>query len=109
MAHGYPSKSKIRSYFIKPFMLNKTTFHTGAKGGPDAVRQCTGPDTVGCRGDSKGATVYYKGAVINFCDNEGHLKPRHVKMPIAVRSFCLGRNRYAPSSGTVHNSASRRG
>ena len=32
MAHGYPSKSKIRSYFIKPFMMNKTTFRTGAKG-----------------------------------------------------------------------------
>ena len=32
MAHGYPSKSKIRSYFIKPFMMNKTTFHTGTKG-----------------------------------------------------------------------------
>ena len=32
MAHGYPSKSKIRSYFIKRFMMNKTTFHTGAKG-----------------------------------------------------------------------------
>ena len=32
MAHSYPSKSKIRSYFIKPFMMNKTTFHTGAEG-----------------------------------------------------------------------------
>ena len=35
MAPGYPSKSKIRSHFIKPFMMNKTTFHTGAKGGGD--------------------------------------------------------------------------
>ena len=34
--------------------------------------------------DSKGATVYYKGAVINFCDGEGHFKPCGVKMPIAV-------------------------
>ena len=32
--------------------------------------------------DSKGATVYYRRAVINFCDGEGHLKPRDVKMPI---------------------------
>ena len=32
MAHGYPSKSKIRSHFMKRFMMNKTTFHTGAKG-----------------------------------------------------------------------------
>ena len=32
MAHEYPSKSKIRSYFIKPFMMKKTTFHTGTKG-----------------------------------------------------------------------------
>ena len=32
MAHGYPSKSKILSYFIKPFMMNKNTFHTGTKG-----------------------------------------------------------------------------
>ena len=36
--------------------------------------------------DSKGATVYYKRAVTNFCDSEGHLKPRDVKMPIAVNS-----------------------
>ena len=36
--------------------------------------------------DSKGATVYYRRAVINFCDIEGHLKPRDVKMPIAVNS-----------------------
>ena len=36
--------------------------------------------------DSKGATVYYKRAVINFCDSEGHLKPCDVKMPIAINS-----------------------
>ena len=38
MAHGYPSKSKIRSYFIKSFMMNKTTFHTGAKGTATTLR-----------------------------------------------------------------------
>ena len=32
MAHGYPSKSKMRSYFIKQFIMNKATFHTGTKG-----------------------------------------------------------------------------
>ena len=36
--------------------------------------------------DSKGATVYHKRAVVNFCDSEGHLTPRDVKMPIAVNS-----------------------
>ena len=41
--------------------------------------------------DSKGATVYYRRAVINFCDSDGHLKPRDVKMPISV-NMCLGRN-----------------
>ena len=35
---------------------------------------------------SKRANAYYKRAVINFCDSEGHLKPRDVKMPIAVNS-----------------------
>ena len=34
--------------------------------------------------DSREATVYYRRAVINFCDSEGHVKPRDVKMPIAV-------------------------
>ena len=33
--------------------------------------------------DSNGATVYFRRAVINFCDSEGHLKPRDGKMPIA--------------------------
>ena len=33
MAHGYPSKSKMRSHFITQFMMNKTTFHTHTKGG----------------------------------------------------------------------------
>ena len=37
--------------------------------------------------DSKGATVYYRRAVIKLCDSEGHLKPRDVKMPIAVNSL----------------------
>ena len=37
MARGDPSKSKIRSYFIKPFMMNKITFHTGAKGGDETM------------------------------------------------------------------------
>ena len=36
--------------------------------------------------DSKAANVYYRRAVINFCDSEGHLKPRDVKMPFAVNS-----------------------
>ena len=40
MAHGYPSKSKIRSYFIKPFMMNKTTFHIGARGGGQRDLDC---------------------------------------------------------------------
>ena len=31
-AHGYLSKSKMRSHFMKRFMMNKTTFHTGTKG-----------------------------------------------------------------------------
>ena len=35
---------------------------------------------------SKGATVYYKRAVINFCSSEGCVKLRDVKMPIAVNS-----------------------
>ena len=39
--------------------------------------------------DSKGATVYYKRAVVNFRGSEGHLKPRDVKMPIAVNSCAL--------------------
>ena len=34
--------------------------------------------------DSKGAIVYYRRAVINFCDSEGHLKLRDERMPIAV-------------------------
>ena len=36
--------------------------------------------------DSKGATVYYTRAVINFCDSEGHLKPRDVNMPIVINN-----------------------
>ena len=36
--------------------------------------------------DLKGATVYYKRAIINFCDGEGHLKPCDVKLPIAINS-----------------------
>ena len=36
--------------------------------------------------DLKGATVWYKRAVINFCDREGHLKLRNVKMPIAINN-----------------------
>ena len=36
--------------------------------------------------DSKGATVYYRPTIVNFCDSEGHLKPRDVNMPIAVHS-----------------------
>ena len=32
MVHGYPSMSKMRSYFIKLFMMNKTMFHIGTKG-----------------------------------------------------------------------------
>ena len=32
MAHGYPSKSKMRSYCIKPFMMNKATFNARTKG-----------------------------------------------------------------------------
>ena len=36
--------------------------------------------------ESKGATVYYKSAVLTFCDSEGHLKPRDVKLPIDVNS-----------------------
>ena len=32
MAHGYPSKSKMRSYFMKQFVMNKTTFHIGTNG-----------------------------------------------------------------------------
>ena len=36
--------------------------------------------------DSKGATMYHMRAVINFCDSEGHLKPRDVKIPIAINS-----------------------
>ena len=37
--------------------------------------------------DSKGATVYYRTGVIHsFCDREGHLKLRDVKMRIAVNS-----------------------
>ena len=36
--------------------------------------------------DLKVATVYYKRTVINFSDSEGHLKPRVVKMPIALNS-----------------------
>ena len=28
----------------------------------------------------------YKTAIINFCDNEGHLKPCNVKKPIAIKS-----------------------
>ena len=31
--------------------------------------------------------MYYRRAVINFCDSEGHLKPRDVKMPIAVNNL----------------------
>ena len=54
--------------------------------------------------NSKGATVYYRSAVRNFRDNEGHLKPRDVKMPIAVNSSAWD------GTGTlVHNSALRRG
>ena len=34
--------------------------------------------------DLKGATVYYRRALIKFCDSEGHLKPCDVKMPIAM-------------------------
>ena len=36
--------------------------------------------------DSKGATVYYRRAVINLCDSEGDLQPREMKMPIAINS-----------------------
>ena len=36
--------------------------------------------------DSKGATMYYRRAVINFFNMVPHLKPRDVKMPIAVNS-----------------------
>ena len=37
--------------------------------------------------DSKGATVYYRRAVISFCHSEGHVKPRNMKMPIATNSL----------------------
>ena len=36
--------------------------------------------------DSKGATVSYVRAFINFSDSEGHLKPRDVEMPIAINT-----------------------
>ena len=36
--------------------------------------------------ESKGATVYYKRAVINVYNSEGHLKSRDVKMPMAVNT-----------------------
>ena len=36
--------------------------------------------------DPKGSTVYYKRAVITFCDREGHPKPCYVNMHIAINS-----------------------
>ena len=39
-----------------------------------------------------GATVYYNRVVINFCNSEGHLKPRDVKMPIAVNNSAWDRS-----------------
>ena len=38
---------------------------------------------------SKGGTAYCRRAVINFCDRHGHLKPRDLKMPIAIKSLAL--------------------
>ena len=36
--------------------------------------------------DSKGVAMYHRTAVINLCDGESDLRPRDVKMPIAVNS-----------------------
>ena len=41
--------------------------------------------------DSPLTQQYYSRAVINFCDSEGHLKPRDMKMPIAVNSSAWDR------------------
>ena len=56
--------------------------------GPGVVRQCSGPDTVGCHVRLQGSdgVLQESRAIINFCDNEGHLKAHDVQMLIAINN-----------------------
>ena len=58
--------------------------------------------------DWKGATVYYRRAIINFC-KRGPSQAARREDAHCDQQPCLGWNRYARSSGAVHKSASRRG